>query len=145
MAILKTSDSNIHFSADLIYPVGSIYFSANSTNPASIFGGTWTQLTGKFLYMSTSSLTTGGASSHAHSTNATTLTVNQMPSHSHTYLMLGQPQTSGNPNPPLGGYLPRTSASTDATGGGQSHTHNNTGNATHLPPYMTIYAWRRTA
>lgn len=83
MAILKTSDSNIHFSADLIYPVGSIYFSVSSTNPSSIFGGTWTQLTGRFLYMSTSSLATGGASSHAHSTNATTLTVNQMPSHNH--------------------------------------------------------------
>lgn len=29
---------------DLIYPVGSLYWSSNSTNPATLFGGTWTQI-----------------------------------------------------------------------------------------------------
>ena len=26
---------------DLVYPVGSLYFSTNSTNPSTLFGGTW--------------------------------------------------------------------------------------------------------
>ncbi|WP_396129895.1 phage baseplate protein, partial [Faecalicoccus pleomorphus] len=26
---------------DLVYPVGSLYMSTNSTNPSTLFGGTW--------------------------------------------------------------------------------------------------------
>ena len=37
-----------HF-IDLIYPVGSIYMSVNNTSPATLFGGTWTQLQNQFL------------------------------------------------------------------------------------------------
>lgn len=29
---------------DLIYPVGSVYLSVNSTNPSQLFGGTWQQI-----------------------------------------------------------------------------------------------------
>ena len=32
------------------YPVGAIYISDNSTSPASLFGGTWEQLDGYYLY-----------------------------------------------------------------------------------------------
>ena len=51
---------------DLIYPVGSIYMSVNSTDPKNIFGGTWTQLTNRFLIGAGSSYSvnaTGGATS----------------------------------------------------------------------------------
>ena len=51
----------------------------NDVNPASIFGfGTWTQIVDKFLYCTGENVSgnVGGEASH-------TLTVNEMPSHSH--------------------------------------------------------------
>lgn len=29
---------------DILYPIGSIYFSVNPTDPASIFGGSWERI-----------------------------------------------------------------------------------------------------
>ena len=34
---------------NMIYPIGSIYMSTNSTSPATLFGGTWEQIKGRFL------------------------------------------------------------------------------------------------
>lgn len=64
---------------DECYPVGSIYISMNSTSPATRFGGTWVQITDKFLYCTKSSKTTGGSTT----TKSHTLTVAQIPAHSH--------------------------------------------------------------
>lgn len=66
---------------DKIYPVGSIYMSVNSTSPATLFGGTWTQLKDRFLVGAGNSYavnSTGGEATH-------TLTVNEMPSHTHSW------------------------------------------------------------
>lgn len=63
-----------------IYPVGSIYMSVNATSPSTFFGGTWVKIEGCFLLGSSSSYSlgvTGGEAKH-------TLTVEEMPSHSHT-------------------------------------------------------------
>ena len=62
---------------DLIYPIGSIYMSINSTSPATLFGGTWEQIIDRFLYPTNSEITkTGGASS-------VTLSIDNLPSHNH--------------------------------------------------------------
>lgn len=45
---------------DLVYPVGSIYLSYVSTSPASLFGGSWTQITGRFL-RAANDVSTGGS------------------------------------------------------------------------------------
>ncbi len=85
---LKSRDSLSHV-AELIYPVGSIYMSTNSTSPATLFGfGTWTRITGKFLLGATDSATGSGASYAAGATGgaaSVTLTAAQsgVPAHSH--------------------------------------------------------------
>lgn len=55
---------------DLIYPVGSIYISANTTSPASLFGGGWQQIEGRFLLGANSTHPLGsmaGTELHTHS------------------------------------------------------------------------------
>lgn len=115
---------------DIVYPVGSIYISYSSTSPATIFGGSWTQITSRFLYCTTN-VKTGGSNTH-------TLTVNEMPSHSHD-LRFGwgagnrgsswARADSNNPNTPWESVLP--------SGGGQAHNN--------MPAYQGVYCWRRTA
>ena len=48
----------------------------NSTSPADIFGGTWEQITDRFLYCANSSGTTGGLS---------TLSEANLPAYTHTF------------------------------------------------------------
>ena len=69
---------------DKIYPIGSIYISANNTNPHDLFGGTWEQLRDRFLLGcgTKENGTVGGEENH-------TLTVAEMPSHNHRDLYWG--------------------------------------------------------
>lgn len=70
---------------NMIYPVGSIYISVSSANPATLFGGTWvTWGAGRVpvgVDISDSDFSTvekaGGEKTH-------TLTTNEMPSHKHS-------------------------------------------------------------
>ena len=63
-----------------IYPVGSIYISANEVSPTTLFGGTWVRIQDRFLLGAGDTYaneSTGGEATH-------TLTTNEMPSHTHT-------------------------------------------------------------
>ncbi|KAI5512202.1 keratin-associated protein family, partial [Trichomonas vaginalis G3] len=67
-----------------LYPVGSIYTSMNSTNPASVLGfGTWKQIVDKFLYCARYSKQTGGSKKIKEA---------NLPPHTHT----GTTNTTGN-------------------------------------------------
>lgn len=63
----------------VVYPIGSVYISLNDTSPATLFGGTWTQITDTFLLSSGTNAVgaTGGE-------KEVTLTLDQTPTHAHT-------------------------------------------------------------
>lgn len=121
---------------DNVFKVGYVWVSYTSTSPASIIGGSWTAITGRFPYFNAGT-STGGSNTH-------TLTVSQMPSHTHGIIDgLGAGwNTSGAVGDKLfyGNYAPGRSLSeffgTKYEGGGGSHNN--------MPAYQTLYAWRRT-
>lgn len=119
-----------------MYPVGSIYMSVSSTSPATLFGGTWEQIQERFLLGAGSSYAAGSTGGAA----TVTLTVSQIPSHSHPGRdgggFLGPYGDTGS-NLRYDGSGYRLSSRTDYTGGGQAHEN--------MPPYLAVYIWKRTA
>lgn len=139
-----------------IYPVGAVYISANSTSPASLFGGTWQILNDVFLLAAGSYAnagTFGGEAAHA-------LTANEMPVHHHSLGHTGNHPsfsvTWGNihANVEVPSAIAFTHTPGEAlTGGnslvvfqnedhitatsGEGLAHNN------LPPYLAVYMWKR--
>lgn len=92
LTVNKANDSSSTYFKlmKLIYPIGSIYWSGNATNPATLFGGTWVQIKDRFVWAKGNSDTlgaTGGEKTH-------TLTTSEMPSHTHVFS--GSEVTTGN-------------------------------------------------
>ena len=113
---IRSSSSSI---LNLVYPIGSIYMSANLVSPATLFGGTWTQIKDTFLLAAGNTYaagSTGGEAEHV-------LTVDEMPEHSHG---LGYRN-----------YKNMTTGGTLSIGGSQPHNN--------MPPYLTVYMWKRIA
>lgn len=61
------------------YPIGSLYWSSKSTSPASLFGGTWTQVKDKFALAAGNTYAVGSTSGEA----THLLTLAELPSHNH--------------------------------------------------------------
>lgn len=125
-----------------IYPIGTIYMSVSSTTPASLFGGSWSQLENRFLLGAGSSYTngaTGGSATH-------TLTASEMPSHNHKGLYwqsssYGTSLDQGSDKIWLQHNWYGSSNFTDFYTGytGSTQAHNN------MPPYLVVYMWKRIA
>lgn len=96
---------------DLIYPIGSYYLSNSSTSPGSRFGGTWSQIKDQRFLCGYTSVTTGGA-------NSVTLTIDQMPSHSHQWKGWNWFQTNLNSGDKALIAGTEVAGSTSAVGGG---------------------------
>lgn len=126
---------------DNVYPVGSIYMSVNSTNPKNLFGGTWEQIQGKFLFGMNSSYpagSTGGEITHK-------LTSAEMPTHAH-YMASGNGDGDGTWTPDAGLYLVNSVTDDKTTWWAQIGMNNAGGSEAHnnMPPYLSVYIWKRT-
>ena len=124
---------------DLIYPIGAIYLSVSATNPAILFGGKWEQIKDRFLLAAGDTYaigTTGGEATHK-------LTIEEMPSHKH------QIKTNNDDwnNSAGGGNYGTTHDGANSWYNTNWYTENSGGNAAHnnMPPYLTVYMWKRVA
>lgn len=120
-----------------IYPIGSIYMSVNSINPQALFGGTWEQIKDTFLLSAGDTYTagtTGGEAEHI-------LTTAEMPSHNHKLYEKG----GGSDRFLVTKTWVSSTMQAEATSG--SSIGNEGGNQPHnnMPPYLTVYMWKRTA
>lgn len=156
---------------NMVYPVGSLYMSINNTNPADLFGGVWSQIKGRFLL--------GQGSNEGNTTNYWgayaagtcnfpagemsgepyhTLTVNEMPSHTHAqnphshsskakgfngtsnksgYYMLRRNRSDDSYDDISAEAAISTTATNQNTGGSASHNN--------MPPYLVVYMWKRVS
>ncbi len=122
------------------HPVGSLFETTVSTNPGTLYGGTWAAWGGGRTPVGVNTADTsfntvektGGAKTH-------TLTVQEIPNHAHDLNAVNE--GVDNPN---GGYHPGWTFNKQYTaqvmsasiGGGQAHNN--------LQPYITCYMWKRT-
>ena len=138
-ATLDTMVASTNTKATLlqVYPVGCIYTSVTSTNPSSLFGGSWVAFgAGRVLVGIDGSQSefdsvneTGGSKTH-------TLSVSEIPAHTHSY----EWENSGGSNYSPGaedGQSGLQSKTSGSTGGGAAHNN--------LQPYVVVYMFRRTS
>lgn len=126
----------------LMHRVGDIIFSTSDENPSTIYGGTWVAW-GKGqvpVGVDTSDSDfntvekTGGEKEH-------TLTVDEMPSHTHAQYVTSDNQGGGGIRVDYtkdGSSIPYLQG-IDTGSSGENQPHNN------LQPYITCYMWKRTA
>lgn len=113
-------------------PVGYVYLSLDATSPASLFGGTWERIQDRFLLAAGDTYTAGDIGGEAEHT----LTVLEMPSHSHRSLLYASGSSTSfwcndSVYQSAGWFYDRT----ESAGGDQPHNN--------MPPYLTVYMWKR--
>lgn len=132
-----------------VYPIGSIYISVNSTDPGTLFGGTWERIKDRFLLSAGDTYAAGNTGGSAKAT---------LPSHTHTfgsggYQMWGAKIGKGSTEPgnQISGDKKYYAA---ATGGSTSNykwlEHVDSKGVSdvsqaNMPPYLAVYVWQRIA
>lgn len=133
-------DSHIRsYLLNYVYKVGYVWISYTNTSPASIIGGTWVAITGRFPYFNAGT-GTGGANSIAH--NHWTLW-GTSGSEAEIYFCNGEETASRVISGSGYGTYVRNTISKNPGARRETATYSTTVN--NMPAYQTLYAWRRTA
>lgn len=129
-----------------VYPVGAIYMSVNSTDPSSLFGGTWEQIKDTFLLSAGDNYSAGTAGGSADAT---------LVSHTHgtgssswTTFAVTQPDgsiTRGSVKSGTGASNVVKSDSALNNDVSQVETVGESATGKNMPPYLAVYMWKRTA
>lgn len=121
----------------LAFPIGQPYITQTNTNPSTILGfGTWERVKGRVLVGLDEEDTDFNAIGKTGGSKNVTLTINQIPAHTHTYSITNQDGEKGwSKN---GNWNSSGTHTTGSSGGGQAHNN--------LQPYQVVgYMWIRTA
>lgn len=127
-----------------IYPVDSVFLSFDGTNPGERFGGSWVLVSKGRMLLGVDPDTPAFADSGLSGGEAThTLTIDEIPSHTHTITANTVHQLDNGPMAfnTATDSDPTHKANDDVTlgytGGGEPHNN--------MPPWTSVYCWRRVA
>ena len=73
----------------VVYPIGSVYITTVNASPAILFGGTWEQIKGRFLFAAEDAGTGAIVTGDTGGSKTATLTLDQIPSHTHSFTPSG--------------------------------------------------------
>lgn len=140
-----TTEKKVREILDAMYPIGSVYITADKNNPGNFIGGTWEQF-GQGRTLIGEGTGNDGSTSMSFTASNTygeyqhTLTISEMPRHDHE-VITGKHQTS---NPDKYGFFPlRISDTMDDSNiaytrdKGSSSPHNN------IQPSIVVFFWQR--
>lgn len=149
MAICRASGELV-----CVYAVGNVEAFPSGVDPNKLYvGTTWVRVKGRVIVGVDESQSefntvnkTGGAKTHSHTTGSHTLTVAQIPSHTHgIYPIDGQRNSDTGVAWGKQGVDAALNGTSGATGGNQAHNHGATGGASNLMTYVTKFLWERTS
>lgn len=126
------------------HPIGSIYQSMDNTDPSILFGGTWERIEDRFIMGASDTYPAGSTGGEA----AVALTEENNGPHTHIFkkLITGASDTNPEGNTVQRGYgangsnnVLRYPDNFQLSTSGKGKPHNN------IPPYYSVYIWRRVA
>ena len=142
---------------ETVYPVGSVYMSLSNKNPTTLFGGTWERLKDTFLLAAGDTYaagTTGGEAEHNHQYGIqyntyhgatpweSTATSGVLVYDKEGNISISTQNTIGTDTINVNSNSAAGKKSVSAN----RYRHYGTTSATNnMPPYTTVYVWKRTA